>query len=640
MKRNSLSLAIAAAVCLGSTSLAATSTPPNFIVILLDDAGWRDMGFTGNNFIETPNLDRLARAGVIFKNAYATHPFCAPSRQSMITGQWPARTAWTRRDELRNPEQRHAAPPFSPAGAPGWTRNCPEFTSIAEALKGAGYKTGHVGKWHFGIPGSGIEPETVGFDVNFGGSNTVGAVKDFFAPYEGLPGDVEAPADEYLTERLTDEAIAFIKANRDHPFFLQLWHYAPHTPIQAPAEVVAKYRKKRAESGDPSLNPTYAAMIDVVDQGVGRIVGTLEALGLADRTVILFTSDNGGVASLGSVPVTSMEPLRGHKGLTYEGGVRVPMFIYRPGTDAGGTTFESPVSIMDFYPTILDLAGVALPEGQPTDGTSLVSAWQDEPRQELAERPLFWHNITSGVEESGEVYQPVSAVRRGPLRLVHNFERPPELYNLEDDPGETRNLAEANPGILGELGKLLEAWWEDTGVARPTANPKFDPNYVIPRQLPPAEVPEDLREVRSWDFAAPHARWRPTRMVKTENTEGALRMASDGLYPEIATQDVRDLPPGVYYLEVTLRVPTSGRIRAAWSGGQEKGEIEFYPERDGQSHTLTAVFQSSEDLKRLQLAAPTHLHVTGHFDPQTQPDYVDIERIRLLTRPTETNADS
>ena len=129
-------------------------------------------------------------------------------------------------------------------------------------------------------------------------------------------------------------------------------------------------------------------------------------------------------------------------------------------------------------------------------------------------------------------------------------------------------------------------------------------------------------------------------MVKTENTEGALRMASDGLYPEIATQDVRDLPPGVYYLEVTLRVPTSGRIRAAWSGGQEKGEIEFYPERDGQSHTLTAVFQSSEDLKRLQLAAPTHLHVTGHFDPQTQPDYVDIERIRLLTRPTETNADS
>ena len=633
-------LAIAAAACLGSASLAATSTPPNFIVILLDDAGWRDMGFTGNNFIQTPNIDRLARQGVIFENAYATHPFCSPSRQSMITGQWPARTAWIRRDELSDPEQRHSAPPFSPAGAPAWTRECPEFTSIAEALKGAGYKTGHVGKWHFGIPDSGIEPETVGFDVNFGGSNTVGAVGSFFAPYEGLPGGVDAPPGEYLTERLTDEAIAFIKANRDRPFFLQLWHYAPHDPIQAPAEVVAKYRKKRAELGDPSLNPTYAAMIDVVDQGVGRIVETLEALGLADKTVILFTSDNGGVASLGSVPVTSLEPLRGQKGFTYEGGVRVPMFIYRPGTGAGGTTFESPVSIMDFYPTILELAGVALPEGQPSDGTSLVAAWQDEPRPDLAERPLFWHNIVSAVSDSGEVYQPVSAVRRGPWRLVHNFERPPELYNLEDDPGEKRNLAEAHPSILGELQKLLEAWWEDTGVARPTANPKFDPKYVIPRQLPPAEVPGDLREVKSWDFTAPNTRWQPTRMVKTENTDGALRMSSDGVYPEIATQDVRDLPPGVYYLEVTLRVPTSGRIRAAWSGASESGSIEFYPERDGKSHKLTAVFQTHETMSGLSLAGPTHLHVTGHFDPETQPDYVDIERIRLLTQPPEDTTGS
>jgi hypothetical protein len=330
-----------------------------------------------------------------------------------------------------------------------------------------------------------------------------------------------------------------------------------------------------------------------------------------------------------------LEPLRGQKGLIYEGGVRVPMFIYRPGAGAGGTTFERPVSIMDFYPTILEMAGVALPEGQPSDGSSLASVCDDEPPQEMAERPLFWHNVTSGVEDSGEVYQPVSAVRRGPWRLVHNFERPPELYNLEDDPGETRNQAAAHPGILGELQKLLEEWWADTGVARPTANPEFDPNYVIPRQLPPHKVPGDLREVRSWDFKTPNTHWRPTRMVRTENTAGALRMHSDGLYPEIATQDVGDLPPGVYYLEVTLRVPTSGRVRAAWSGASESAHIEFYPERDGKSHKLTAVFQTHEAMCGLSLAAPTHLYVTGHFEPETQPDYVDIERIRLLTQPSK-----
>ena len=638
MNKNRLRLALIAATTLCSTAFpATTSERPNFIVILLDDAGWRDMGFTGNTFIETPNLDRLAGEGVIFRNAYATHPFCAPSRQSMITGQWPARTAWTKQDEVRKPGARHSAPPFSPAGVPGWTRNCPEFTSIAESLKGAGYATAHVGKWHFGIPGSGIEPETVGFDVNFGGSNLVGAVKSFFAPYDGLPGDFDAPADEYLTERLTDEAIAFIEANRNRPFFLQLWHYAPHTPIEAPAEVVTKYREKRDELGDPSLNPTYAAMMDIVDQGVGRIVAALEALGLADKTVILFTSDNGGVASLGSVPVTSMVPLRGHKQLTYEGGVRVPMFIYRPGGRDGGTTFDSPVSIMDFYPTMLELAGVALPEGQPSDGRSLVSVLEQKPSAELAERPLFWHNVTSGITDSGEVFQPVSAVRRGPWRLVHNFERPPELYDLENDPGETRNLADANPGILQELQALLEDWWEDTGLARPTANPAFDPNYVVPRQLPPDKLPADLREVRSWDSAALNNRWRPARMVKTESMEGSLRMASDGLYPEIVTQDVRDLLPGIYYLEVKLRVPTSGRVRAAWSGDREKGEIEFHPKRDGKSHRLTAVFQTSEAMKQLRLAAPTHLHVTGHFDPHQQPDHVDIESIRLLARPSEKN---
>ena len=603
---------------------------PNFLVILLDDAGWRDLGYAGNDFIETPNLDRLAGEGIVFTNAYATHPFCAPSRQSMLSGQWPARTAWMQESELDDPDRRFYAPPFSPAGAPAWTHRRPEFVSIAEALKEAGYATAHIGKWHFGIHGSGIQPETEGFDVNFGGSNSVGAVKSFFAPYPGLPGDVDAPEGEYLTDRLTDEAIDFMEAHRDEPWFVQLWHYAPHTPIQAPEPVVEKYRAKRRALGDPDLNPTYAAMMDVVDQGVGRILETLEELDLADDTVILFSSDNGGVESLGSVPVTSMEPLRGYKKLTYEGGVREPMFLHWPGSEASGTVEDGLASIMDFYPTMLDLAGVPLPQGQPSDGISLAPLLRGESMPELEERPLFWYNVTSGAEPSGLIFQPVAAVRHGDWRLVRNFGRPLELYYLPDDPGESNNLAEAEPERTARMATLLQNWLEDTGIALPTPNPNYDPDYVIPRQVD--ALPDGAEEVRNWKPGRDRS-WRALRMVEVEPVDGALRLHSRGNYPEIATKEVAGLPAGRYALQVDLRVPTSGRVRAAWIAGRDRGNLEFFPVRDGETHTLTAVFEALEPLEQLRFAAPTHLEKTGHYDPEVHTDWIDVEGLRLYRLP-------
>ena len=401
-------------------ALSAHAAPPNFLVILLDDAGWKDLGFAGNTFVETPNIDRLAEQSVQFPTAYATHPFCAPSRQSLITGQWPARTAWLQRSETDRPDAPRRGPAFAAAGAASWTRRRPEFTSLAEALKKKGYATAHIGKWHFGIHAHDISPESEGFDVNFGGDHMVGAVKNFFAPYQGLPGDVKAPEGEYLTDRLTQETIDFIRGHKDGPFYVQLWHYAPHAPIMAPAAVVEKYRRKRERLGDMSLNPTYAAMIDVVDQGVGRILQSLEQLGLRENTVVLLSSDNGGVASLGSVPVTSMAPMRGHKQVIYEGGVREPMFIHWPGITAGTVCGET-VSLIDFYPTILDLAGVPLPD-QPVDGVSLVPLLKGGAMPSLHDRPLFWYNVTSGITDEGEPFQPVAAVRKGNWRLVKNFE--------------------------------------------------------------------------------------------------------------------------------------------------------------------------------------------------------------------------
>jgi arylsulfatase A-like enzyme len=252
MKRSLLCLLFLLLVCGGQVRAVDVSTPAapsksakpwNFVVILLDDAGWRDFGFTGNRYIETPNLDRLAERGMSFANAYATHPFCSPTRQSMITGQWPARTAWVQKSEIGDLKAARMAPEFCPAGTFQWTERRPEFVSLPEALRSKGYRTGHIGKWHFGIPNFDISPEREGFEVNFGGASAVGAASNFFAPFEGLPGKVSSEPGEYLTDRLTDETIQFIREHKDEPFYVQLWHYAPHEPLQAPEELVAKYRE-------------------------------------------------------------------------------------------------------------------------------------------------------------------------------------------------------------------------------------------------------------------------------------------------------------------------------------------------------------------------------------------------------------
>lgn len=627
-----LTLAFVETLCVSAWADNASSW--NFLVILLDDAGWRDLGFTGNDYVETPAMDRLAAEGMRFSQAYATHPFCSPTRESLVTGQWPARTAWMQRSEIKNPDAPRKAPPFSPVSALAWTQRPLEFTSLAEALKAGGYVTGHFGKWHFDSKARDVSPASEGFDTSFGGANHVGAVKSFFAPFKGLPGDVKSRPGEYLTDRLTDETIAFIRGNKDRPFYAQLWHYAPHTPIQAPPDLVEKYRKKRRELGDDNLNPTYAAMMERIDSGVGRLLAALEELGLRERTVVLLTSDNGAEAALGSVPVTSLAPLRGCKEWLYEGGIRVPMVIVWPGHAKPGSVCDSAVSVLDFYPTILGMAGLPLPGNQPVDGLSLVPVLEGKPEPVLEERPLFWYDVKSEEMADGSLLLPAAVVRLGPWKLIRHFGGETELFQLEDDPSESRNVAGSHPEKVEELGRLLDAWLAEVGVALPVPNPDYDPAFVVPHQVPESEVPTGAKVLRQWKPGADDGIWKADRMVRVESADGVMKIRPAGAYPEILTNDVKSLPAGKYAVKLRLRVPTSGRVRFHWNGEKdEKGVLEFFPNRDGKWHTLAGLFQTPSPLKELRLAAPTHLEETGHYDPAIHTDNIEISDIELLSIP-------
>ncbi len=444
--------------------------PPNIVLLYIDDLGWRDLGVMGSAYYETPNIDGLAERGMLFTNAYANAPNCAPSRASLMSGQYPPRhgiftVASAERGEAR---QRRLVPPENQ------THLDLEVVTVAEALKSAGYVTGHFGKWHLG--GAGYLPTDQGFDVNVAGRE-FGSPPGYFYPYQRgareLSDLVETGHEgEYLTDRLTDEAIRFIEAQAERPFFLYLSHYAVHTPIEAKQEYVAHYREKQAEGGQ--ANPTYAAMIQSVDESVGRVLAVLDDLGLADNTAVVFYSDNGGFG-----PATSMAPLRGSKGMLYEGGIRVPLIVRWPGEVEPGGVTDSRVIGTDLYPTILEIANAPSPDGQVLDGVTLLPVLTGDGA--LPERPLFWH-FPAYLEADRSVAgpwrtTPAGAVRLGDYKLIEFFEDgTTELYDLRSDIGESNDLAEEMPEKVAELKALLDEWRAATGAPIPTEpSPDYDP---------------------------------------------------------------------------------------------------------------------------------------------------------------------
>jgi arylsulfatase A-like enzyme len=442
---------------------------PNVIVVLVDDLGHSDLGCQGNTFHETPHIDRLAAAGMRFTTAYAACTVCSPTRAALLTGQYPARLHLT--DWIPG----HVRP-FARLKVPDWTMHLPADTfTLASLFKAGGYRTASVGKWHLGGPSS--YPQKHGFDVNVGGTHQ-GQPGRYFPPY-GIATLKDGPAGEFLTDRLTAEACRWIEEDPDRPFFLYLAHYAVHTPLAGKPAVVAKYKRK-AERLGLHRNPVYAALVESVDDSVGALRKKLDELKVADRTIVLFTSDNGGLIGNPKSPVTTNPPFRAGKGSAYEGGVREPFLALWPGVTRPGSTCAEPVMTIDLLPTLAEACGLAVPRSHVTDGESLIGLLKESGR--LKRDALYWHY--PHYHPGGAT--PYSAVRSGDWRLVEFFEDGrAELFDLKTDVGETRDLAKEKTDRVKELRGRLAAWRKAVGAQLPATNPDHDPKRE--RQGPAAK---------------------------------------------------------------------------------------------------------------------------------------------------------
>lgn len=452
-----------------ASRLSAADRPPNVVLIVIDDLGQRDLGCYGSTFYKTPNIDKLAKDGLRFTDFYAACPVCSPTRVSILTGKYPQRanvTDWIpgRKDmpdqRLKQPTIRNELPL--------------EEVTIAEVLKQRGYATGHIGKWHLG--GKGFEPEKQGFDVNIAGDET-GTPRSYFAPFENkggrMPGLERAPEGEYLTDRLAAEAEKFIGAHKDKPFFLYLPHYAVHTPLRAKQGTIDKYPAK-PRAGSQS-NSVYAAMVESMDEAVGRVLKKLDDLKLSDNTLVIFTSDNGGLATTegGPTGATFNAPLREGKGFLYEGGVRVACIVKWPGAVKPGTVTDQVACSIDLFPTIAAACEspadpkVAMPK---VDGVSLVPVFQGQKHER---EHIFWHYP----HYSNQGGRPGGAVRAGSFKLVEFYEDGRrELFDVTKDISESRNLAAEKPLIVKTLAGLLDDWRKEVGAKMPTPNPQYRPN--------------------------------------------------------------------------------------------------------------------------------------------------------------------
>jgi arylsulfatase A-like enzyme len=453
---------------LASLPAHAVESKLNVVLILADDLGWTDLACFGSDLHETPALDRLARDGMKFTQNYSACTVCSPTRAALLTGKYPARlhiTDWIPGMMPDNPKLL----------VPDWTKQLPlAEVTLAEVFKAAGYATGSIGKWHLG--GEAYYPERNGFDVNIAGTDR--SASKYHAPWniptltpDGKPGD-------YLTDRLGDEAVKFIERCKDKPFFVYLPHFAVHSPVQGRADLVAKYKAK-SKQGLNHKNAAYAAMVESLDSAVGRVRAKLDELKLADRTIVIFVSDNGG-----RIPTTSNAPLRYGKASAYEGGVRVPLIVHWPGVTKPGSVCDAPVITMDLFPSLVEMTGIPLGDGRPIDGISLVPLLRGGTRP--TRDTMFWHYPHHQHYQLGGA-MPYGAIRSGDFKLIEFFnDMHVELYNIRNDISEKTDLAATELAKVEELRTRLHAWRKEVNAQMPSPNPKYDPSR--PEYTPPPKT--------------------------------------------------------------------------------------------------------------------------------------------------------
>jgi arylsulfatase A len=469
-----------ASLLLGLPVLACSATAPdrapNVVIVLVDDVGWGQLGYNGDTYHQTPNIDRLAAEGLVMSNAYAASPLCSPTRASLLTGRHPARLHLTLPFGLEFPGPTFDASHGRPSGAPA--QNFPlvtpvpvdrlpaEEVTLPERFAAAGWATGLVGKWHLGqTPGN--RPEEQGFDAAVAVGHST-APFSYFSHYGVLNVGRRRPG-EYLTDRLTHEAVGFIEAHAGAPFFLLLSHFAIHAPLEAKPELLTHY-EARTEGRAGRHLPVIAAMLQSVDESVGSVLATLERLALEERTLVLFVSDNGASARRRNANA----PLRGGKASLWEGGIRVPLILRWPGVIAPESRSELPVSSVDLFSTLLELAGLSPDPDQPLDGSSFASLVKggEAPEPRLL---YFHHPHYAGAG-------PSAAIRDGSLKFLHFFEGKRFLYDLDRDPGERHDLAKRRPADADRLEAELFRWLDEVGAQLPQPNPDYDPTR--PRRQP------------------------------------------------------------------------------------------------------------------------------------------------------------
>jgi len=451
----------------------------NFVFILVDDLGWTDLGCFGSSFYETPNVDKLCASGMKFTNAYAACPVCSPTRASILTGKYPQRVGIT--DYINpgggnQPENWRRKTPLLPASYQD--RLAHKEVTISEALKEKGYATFFAGKWHLGPEG--FWPEDQGFDINKGGCERGGPYggRKYFSPY-GNPRLKDGPEGEHLPDRLASETVTFIEAHKEESFLAYLSFYSVHTPLMTRPDLEQKYQEKaktvklkgpawgKERSRKVRLiqnHAVYAGMVEAMDKAVGKVLSSLDRLNLKNDTVVIFMSDNGGLSTSEGHPTSNL-PLRAGKGWLYEGGIREPMIIRAPGITQPNSICSEPVSSIDFYPTMLELAGIPPKPEHHIDGVSLVPLLKG---QSVAQRSLFWHYPHYGNQGGA----PGGAIRNGDWKLIEWYENDElELFNLKEDIGEHNNLAKEYPERMRLLRSKLKTWRESVEAKMPAANP-------------------------------------------------------------------------------------------------------------------------------------------------------------------------
>jgi len=620
--------------------LVASPDRPNVVLFLVDDMGWMDSTPYGSEYYETPNMERLARLSMRFTDAYAV-PLCSPSRASILTGQYTARHGVTsatghrppaEEDSPRYPEKAPPAKRFLYAESKNYLD--PDLTTLAEVLRNAGYRTGHFGKWHLGLMPR-HWPDQHGFETIWHCAPDPGP-PSYFSPYgvhpDGRPtgqhrvGNItDGPEGEYITDRLTDEALRFVETHRDKPFYLNLWHYGVHGPWGHKEEYTRQFAKKTDPSGK-QRNPIMASMLKSIDDSLGRVLDKLDELGLTENTLFIFYSDNGGNTHsntpgsrqmtrikpghprysfvldwkkwAGPEPPTNNAPLREGKGRIYEGGQRVPLMVRWPGRIEPATTSDAVVGPIDLYPTILHALDLETPPDHIVDGISFLPVLQR--KGELERTALFtWfpHLI------------PAVSVRVGDYKLIRRWEPHPdypairELYNLENDIGETENLADELPEKVAELEALIDAFIEDTGALAPKPNPAY-------------------HESAARNSRAPDSGLVP-KMSRSQLVDGALRVEKHGHSPFLGTAQVRNLQ-GPLTLKLRMRGP-SGEARIRWKTAAQES---FPPE----AQVLPYSLPEGEDWQDLVLRLPIKNQpgIVRIYLPATDEEPVEIQSIEIL----------